>query len=373
MLAESVATAYDQTMASMRSKLMNFATRGVMGLIFRRVKPVSEYRLQMDRMDKAQEKPPLSGILFEEIDAPDAPIHGRWIRNQQEKANQGKPQTILYLHGGAFSFRMVHAHSVMVSGICLDAGASAFMPWYRLAPEHPFPAAPEDCLTAYRYLLDSGHAASNIVVMGDSAGGNLALSLLHMIKRAGLPMPSGVITMSPITDAVQISASWRLNKRIDPMYVVQDRVNPARWYFQGQNPLDPAISPYYGDFSGFPPLYFIVGGIEALLEDSVGMVRKAIDVGIPAKVQIWCGMPHVFPLNSFLPESRYAKIEIVKWLAELHLGKSAVPKQKHELYHSCVEVFDLKPFSHRLVRETNDVYLDLAPIDVYLNLTPVSK
>ncbi len=331
-----------------------------MGLIFRHSKPVTEYRPQMDRMDKTQEKPLRIGIAIEEIDVPEAPIAGRWIRNQQANSGQGKPQTILYLHGGAFSFRMVHGHTAMVSGFCLDAGASAFMPWYRLAPEHPFPAAPEDCLAAYRYLLDSGHLASNIVVMGDSAGGNLALSLLHLIKRVGLPMPSGVITLSPITDAAQISATWRLNKRSDPMYVVQDKVNPARWYFQGHNPIDPAISPYYGDFSGFPPLYFIVGGVEALLDDSVGMVRKAVDMGIPAKVQIWCGMPHVFPLNPVLPETRYAKLEIVKWLAELRDGKVAVPRQ--ELYRSCVEVFDVKPFSHRLVRETNDVYMDRARI-----------
>jgi acetyl esterase/lipase len=341
----------------MRSKLLNFATRGLMGLIFRQAKPVNEYRPRMDRLDKSQQKPSPAGIAIEEIEAP---VRGRWIRNQNADTGKASTQTILYLHGGAFSFRMVHGHTAMVSEFCVASGASAFMPWYRLAPEYPFPAAPDDCLAAYRYLLDSGHAAGNIVVMGDSAGGNLALSLLHLIKRAALPMPSGVITLSPITDAAQISATWRLNKWRDPMYVVQGAVNPALWYFHGHNPLDPAISPYYGDFSGFPPLYFIVGGVEALLEDSVGMVRKAIDVGIPAKVQIWCGMPHVFLVNPMLPESRYAKLEVIKWLADLRAGKPAIPKQ--ELYRSCVEVFDLKPFTHRLVRETNDVFVGAARI-----------
>ena len=336
-------------MSSNRSKFFNLMTRGLMGWIFREIKPVTDYRPAMDRMDKSMKKPLPDGIAIEEIESP---VSGRWIRNQRADTKQ----IILYLHGGAFSFRMVHGHTAMVSGICLAAGASAFMPWYRLSPEHPFPAAPEDCLAAYRYLLDNGHAPADIVVMGDSAGGNLSLSLLHMIKRAGLPMLSGVIALSPITDAAQISGTWRLNKWRDPMYIVQDRVNPARWYFDGHDPLDPAISPYYGDFSGFPPLYLMVGGIEALLEDSVGMVRKAVEMGIPAKVQVWNGMPHVFPLNAMLPESRYAKIEINHWLKELRDGKVTMPKDT--LYRSCVELLDVKPFTHRLVRETNNVFLE---------------
>ena len=167
-------------------------------------------------------------------------------------------------------------------------------------------------------------------------------------------MPSGVIALSPITDAAQISATWRQNRKLDPMYVVQGAVNPARWYFAGHSPMNPVISPYYGDFSGFPPLYFMVGGVEALLEDSVGMVRKAVESGIPAKVQVWCGMPHVFPLVTMIPESKYAVKEIVAWLAELSAPRK--PFVRDELYKSCVEWCDLQPFSHKLVRETNDVY-----------------
>ena len=321
-----------------------------MRFLFRHDKPIAHYRQLFQRMDAGQKRPLPSGITLEDIETP---ISGRWLRNGSTTAAQ-TGQIILYLQGGAFSLRTVNGHTGMVSSFCANSGASAFMPYYRLAPEHPFPAAPDDCLAAYRWLLDTGHKAENIIVMGDSAGGSLALGLLHLIKRAGLAMPSGVITLSPITDSAQISATWRQNKKLDPMYVVQGAVNPARWYFAGHSPMDPVISPYYGDFSGFPPLYFMVGGVEALLEDSVGMVRKAVESGIPAKVQVWCGMPHVFPLVTMIPEAKLAVKEITAWIAELRTPRQAVARE--ELYKSCVEWCDLQPFSHKLIRETNDVY-----------------
>ncbi len=316
-----------------------------MRFIFRRERPVAAYRPIFSRMDHVRPLP--DGISIADVEMP---VPGRWLKN----ANSGSQQVILYLHGGAFSMRLLNGHTAMVSDFCAKAGASAFIPFYRLAPEHPFPAAPDDCLAAYRWLLDHGHRPENIVVMGDSAGGNLSLSILHLIKRDQLPMPRGVIALSPITDAAQISATWRQNRTLDPMYVVQGAVNPARWYFAGQNPLNPAISPYYGDYSGFPPLYFMVGGVEALLEDSVGMVRKAVESGIPAKVQVWRGMPHVFPLIAMLPEAKLATGEIVGWLAEMLLPP--VKTAREDLYKSCVEWCDLQAFTHRLFRETNDVY-----------------
>jgi epsilon-lactone hydrolase len=339
--------AYGSTMASTTSKLMNFATRGLSWVMFRKTLPLPDYRPRMERMDRAQQRPMPAGLQLQEVDQP---VPGRWLRPDVPVS----AQVLLYLHGGAFAFRLPHGHSNMVARICIEAGCAAFLPWYRLAPEHPFPAAPDDCLAAYRTLLDAGHAASDIVVMGDSAGGNLALVLLHSIKRAGLPMPRGAIALSPITDFAQISASWRLNKDHDPMYRLQGVVNPAHWYFKGHDPLDPIISPYYGDFTGFPPLYFVVGSIEALLDDSVGMVRKAVDLGIPAKVHIWTGMPHVFMLQEFLPETRQARAHVVQWLRELRLPQ--VPPTRPGLHRSCVEVFDLSAFTRQVTLETNDVF-----------------
>jgi monoterpene epsilon-lactone hydrolase len=331
-------------MASVSSKLMNLATRGLMWFMFRKRRPVADYRPQMARLDLAQQQPLPPGVQLQDVELP---IRGRWLRAE----SSDNRQVALYLHGGAFTFRMPHGHTAMVSKICAEAGCGAFMPWYRLAPEHPYPAAPEDCLAAYRALLEGGHAPGDIVLMGDSAGGNLALALLHIIRRESLPMPAGAITFSPVTDAAQISATWRLNKHSDPMYVVQGAVDPAHWYFKGHDPLDPVISPYYGDFAGFPPMYFVVGSIEALLDDSVGMVRKAVDQGVPAKVHIWRGMPHVFMLQDVLPETRHARANVVRWLHELREPQRQAPRGA--LHRSCIEVFDVNPVTHGLTRETN--------------------
>ena len=325
---------------------MNLVTRGLMWMMFRKRRPVAEYRPTMERLDRAQQQALPAGLRQEDVEGP---IAGRWLRHEQAR----NAQTLLYIHGGAFTFRMPHGHTAMLARICAQAQCSAFMPWYRLAPEHPYPAAPQDCLAAYRALLAAGHQPADIVVMGDSAGGNLALALLHLIKRERLPMPSGVIALSPVTDSAQISASWRLNKGRDPAYIAQGAVNPAAWYFKGQNPLDPIISPYYGDFSGFPPLYFIVGSIEALLDDSVGMVRKAVDQGIPTKVHIWVGMQHVFMLLEQLPETRHARARVVEWLRELSEPLDSV--QSDCLYQNCVEVLNLSALTGDVAIETNDL------------------
>ncbi len=337
-------------MASGRSRVMNVLTRLAMWVIFRRPEKITLHRATMLALDQKQKLRLPPGVTMEDVAEP---IAGRWLRTSS--ANK---QVILYLHGGAFIMRLPNGHTTMVASFCADSQCQAFMPWYRLAPEHPLPAAPDDCLAAYRMLLDSGHAPRDIVVMGDSAGGNLALVLLHRIKAAGLPMPAGAIALSPITDFAQISASWRMNTWRDPMYRVQRFVNPVEHYLDGANPIAPEVSPYYGDFSGFPPIHLLVGGVEALLDDSVGMARKAIENQVPAHLQIWQGMPHVFVLQDFLPETKFAKREIAKWLRNLcESAPNSIP-----LYRSCVEFFDLQMFTGQLRRTTNDRYLMIPPI-----------
>ena len=338
-------------MASARSKLLNSVTRVLMRVIFRERKPVAEYREIMERLDQKRIKPLPSDITTEDANGP---VLGRWVRN----AKATSAQVILYLPGGAFIMRLPHGHTHLVARICQQTGASAFMAFYRLAPEHRFPAGPEDCLAAYRSLLAAGHQPGDIVIMGDSAGGNLALALLHQIRAAKLPMPSGVVALSPITDFVQVSATWRMNRWRDPMYRVQGFVNPVEWYLQGASPMDPVASPYYGDLTGFPPMYFLVGGLEALLDDSVGMVRKAIESGVRAKLHIWQGMPHVFLLRDFLPESRLALREVAAWLTALRKPASPVKA----VYDDCVEFFELQAFTGRVRRETNNAYLDVPSV-----------
>lgn len=336
-------------MSSARSRLLTFFTRLAMWLVFRGTRPLAYYRDKLAALDAKQTVKVPQTITVEDVTVP---LPGRWLHHTTPRSQQ----VLLYLHGGAFVMRLPNGHTSMVARLVADAGCSAFMPWYRLAPEHPFPAAVEDALSAYRSLLDAGHAPRDIVIMGDSAGGNLCLAVLHLIARERLPMPAASIALSPITDFAQISATWRMNHWRDPMYRVQAYVNPVEHYLQNRSDaIDPRMSPYYGDLRGFPPLYFLVGGLEALLDDSIGMARKAIEAGVPARVQIWHDMPHVFMLQELLPEAREARREVCTWLTEL---RESAPRAQ-PLYRGSVEFCTLRAFSGRVERENNNVFLDV--------------
>ena len=336
-------------MASIRSHLLNHLTRVLMWWMFRKREHPAIYRQKMERIDRKRARPVPEGLSYEDVSRP---FPGRWIRNKDARPGQ----VILYLPGGAFIMRLPEGHSALVADLCARAQTEAFMASYRLAPEHPYPAAPQDALAAYRELLNQGYAAHDIVVMGDSAGGNLAMALPHLIRSAGLTMPAGVIGLSPITDFAQISASWRLNRWRDPMYMVQSVVNPIQWYLANADLVltEPAISPYYGDFSAFPRLYFMVGALEALVEDSVSMARKALDNGIPAKVHVWDGMPHVFLLHDVIPEAKLARQQVAEWLQEL---RSPPPRvSKGGLERDVVRLFGYAAFTGHVSCETNDRY-----------------
>jgi len=334
---------------SARSRIVNGVTRAMIRIAYRSPEDdVTAYRPRYAKTDARVRKLLPPGLTTEELDAPP----GRWVRN----AN-ASDLTILYLHGGAFILRIPRTHTAFAASLCRDLDASAFLPWYRLAPEHPFPAAPEDCLSAYRHLLDSGHAPEKIVVMGDSAGANLTLSLLHLIRRADLPMPLGAVTFSAITDFAEISGTWRLNTWRDPMYIVQGAVQPQRHYLQGASPVDPIASPYYGELAGLPPLRLVVGGVEALLEDSVKFVQKAVEAGTRASVQIWKGMPHVFLLYDFLPETALARADVVSWVRSLLDGPVPDSTDAELPYRDCVELVDRHAVTGSVRRVTNSIDL----------------
>ncbi|MFV0318193.1 MAG: alpha/beta hydrolase [Microthrixaceae bacterium] len=334
-------------MPSIQTRALNGITRQAIRVTYRGDMGVDKVRSRYAKLDARIKVALPDGISIDDLDGPPA---GRWLRNRR-----ADKRVVLYLHGGAYVVRLLNGHSMLLSRICAELDASAFMAFYRLSPEHAFPAAPEDCLAAYRHLLDSGHAAKDIVVMGDSAGGNLALSLLHLIKREELPQPGACVALSPMTDFAQISATWRANARTDPMYPVQDVVAPQRLYLQGASPVDPVASPYYGDLGGFPPTLVVVGGIEALRDDATGFVRKAVESGVRARAHIWSGAPHVFMLQAFLPESPAALNRIRQWYDDV---ATQSPKADDPMpYAGAIEYFDISTFSGRVRRATNDVWL----------------
>ena len=220
-------------------------------------------------------------------------------------------RVILYLHGGAFIVETPRLHGAFVARLAHAAGARALMPHYRLAPENAFPASPDDALAAYRWLLARGHAGRDIVVAGDSAGGNLALGLLQRIVHEGLPVPACAVALSPLTDATFSGESVRRNDGLDPMFTARGFDTLARFIVPDDAMRTwPLASPLFGEMSGLPPLLLQVGSSELLLDDSVRFAQRHPGT----KLQVWHDVPHVFPLFDFLPESQPALEQIVQFI-----------------------------------------------------------
>jgi acetyl esterase/lipase len=173
---------------------------------------------------------------------------------------------------------------------------------YRLAPEYPFPAALDDCVAAYRWLLSNGVSPDQIVIAGDSAGGNLTLSTALILRDAGDPLPAALICISPMTDLACTGETYWTNK--DPMLAPQVALDMARQY-AGNTPLDaPLLSPHYADLHGLPPLLIHAGEHELLLSDAIRLAERARCAGVDTRLQVWPGMWHVWHLfTPFLPEA----------------------------------------------------------------------
>jgi epsilon-lactone hydrolase len=242
-------------------------------------------------------------------------VRAEWLEVPQSRLDR----VLLYLHGGAFCFRMPRIQAGMLGRWCRRSGARALMPAYRLAPEHPYPAASDDCLAAYRWLLNHGVPAHNIVICGDSAGGNLALVTLMRARDEDLPLPAAAILLSPSTDFSLSGRSATVNEKSDPMFTMP----LLRWFgemylSEPELHLTPLVSPLTGDFSGLPPLLFQVGSNEMLLDDSTRAAAKAHGSGVVVQLDVFEGMPHVFQAIGQLPESKLAD----KYVAEFLEGKA---------------------------------------------------
>jgi epsilon-lactone hydrolase len=229
-------------------------------------------------------------------------------------------RVILYIPGGAFVVRTPGPHRALAGRIARAAHARALVVFYRLAPEHPFPAALDDCVEAYETLVDQGVPPARIVMGGDSAGGCLALAALQLLRDRGRQLPAAAFALSPITDLRSHKRGSRTrNEHVDPMLSAlhKYRLKPHELYVNGNRKLleNPLVSPGLGDFSGLPPLLFQVGSTEILLDDSRLAVEKARDAGTEATVEIWADMPHVWHIWS-LPESRRAIAHLADFIRQ---------------------------------------------------------
>src|SRR5712675_534865 len=218
-------------------------------------------------------------------------ISGFWAKPTRSR----KGAAIIHVHGGWFNFGSARAYQNLVGHIASRAGADAFIPDYRLAPEHLFPAAIMDVEACYRGLVDKG--IKKIAVTGDSAGGNLALVLLSIA--CGQPYkgdlaPVGGVAISPVTDLALTGESYESRADADPYFTKSQAAGLVASYLGHADPNDPLASPVYGDLSGLPPIRVHVGDDEVLLDDSRRYVERAVAAGVDAELDVWMGMPHGF-------------------------------------------------------------------------------
>jgi epsilon-lactone hydrolase len=203
--------------------------------------------------------------------------------------------TILYFHGGGYVIGSFRSHQGFIAALSKLTGSKVVVPEYRLAPEHPFPAAVEDAVTAYSALLAGGSSPASIVISGDSAGGGLGLAALVAIRDRGLERPAGGVLFSPWTDLSFTGETLVTNKDVDTMVAEpMIRVMAGR-YIADSDPKDPLLSPVYADLAGLPRLRLHVGGDEILLDDSRRIVDHAAAAGVECTIRVWPKMLHVFP------------------------------------------------------------------------------
>lgn len=242
---------------------------------------------------------PFNGIM-EHVASPDGVsfepdtvggISGWWAK----PARARKGAAILHLHGGWFNWGTAQAFRNFVGHIAKSAGVDAFISDYRLAPEHPFPAAIKDAEACYRGLVDRG--VKNIALTGDSAGGNLALVLLSIATSEAASVriaPVGAVVLSPVTDLALTGESFGTRAEADPYFIKSQAAGLVRSYLDESDPMNPLASPLYGDLRGLPAVRVHVGDDEVLLDDSRRYVEHAVAAGVDARLDVWMGMAHGF-------------------------------------------------------------------------------
>jgi len=250
------------------------------------------------------------GIAREEVDVP---IKGEWHRPKQQVADN----TILYLHGGGYIFGSARTHRSLTYPLALAANANVFSLNYRLAPEHPCPAAIEDALAAYQWLRATGHDPKNITIAGDSAGGGLTLAVLQALSQNKDKLPAAAILYSPYTDLAIEGGSIKTNTESDAMFQL-DSFQMGRKYYAGDLDVkDPRVSPLYGDMRGLPPLLIFASTSEMLYDDSTRLVQRAEQEGVEVSFVSKDGLVHVWPLfHPMMPEAGEAIAESAAFMRQ---------------------------------------------------------
>jgi acetyl esterase/lipase len=230
-------------------------------------------------------------------------IPGEWI----VAPGAEEDRVILYLHGGGYVMGSINTHRAMIARISRAAKARVLAIDYRLAPEHPFPAAVDDATTAYKWLLSQGYQPGKIIIAGDSAGGGLTFSTLVSLRESGTPLPAAAVPISPWTDLAATGASLKTRAKADPM-VGDSGLAPMAQHYAGKHDVKhPLVSPLYADLKDLPPLLIHVGDAEILLDDSTRIAERAKAAGVDVTLEVWPEMVHVWHVFAkILPEGQQA-------------------------------------------------------------------
>jgi phosphinothricin tripeptide acetyl hydrolase len=248
--------------------------------------PLEEQRVQYERAEQAFPVP--ADVDIDRVRARGVPSEWLTVRGESARA------AILYLHGGGYCIGSPRSHRHLAAAIAAAADASALLPDYRLAPEHPFPAAVDDAVAAYRWLLDRNVAPARIVIAGDSAGGGLTVATLLALRDGGLPKPAAGVCISPWVDLTCSLPSHTSRKAVDPIVTREAVGKMAVAYLGATAPTTPLASPLYAELRALPPLLIQVGDDEVLLDDSVQLAERARAAGVDVTLEVWPQMIHVW-------------------------------------------------------------------------------
>ena len=236
-------------------------------------------------------------------------IQAEWLIPFSSSTRSEK--VILYLHGGGYVTGSIEDHRMMCGLLANATETKVLIPEYRLAPEHPFPAALDDALKVYQWLLDQGYSSTNMIIAGDSAGGGLSIATVLALKEKSGSLPAAVVCLSPWTDLALTGQSHATKAKTEAILNKDVLHEWALCYTDESNLTNPLVSPVHGDFHGFPPLLIQVGSEEILLDDSTLLAEKARSAGVDVILKIWDGMWHVWQaLGDLIPENKKTFEEI---------------------------------------------------------------
>ena len=286
---------------------------GVRALLGGKPRPIGwdERRARMDEVCAIDGPPP--GVTFQPLTVADRQAEWSFA------ADARPDRAVLFLHGGGYCSGSLVSHRRMAGGIARAARARTLALGFRLAPEHPYPAALEDALVAWDWLRGQGFAAQHIALAGDSAGGGLSLAVMLSLRARGEALPGCAWLVSPWTDLTMSGESLVDRDTVDPLIHAGYLGDLAAAYLGGHDPHDPSVSPLFADLTGLPPLMISVGSDETLLDDSLRLARAAAVAHVDVALHVYPRMIHAFPLwEARLAEGRAALAEagafVEKWL-----------------------------------------------------------